>query len=232
MALWATGDIMATGKTYRTRAISALGQTAALWLLFNALADGCNIVLGLIDISILSQIPADTRVGFFDQLPDESGILDITGLARLPIVLVYLVAAFITLKWIYRASCNAHALGRGLESNPPWVVGWYFVPIAMLWKPFEGMSETWRVSQNPEAWKRLALPGVMRLWWGFWLVSMIAGNISFQIARRVETIGGLTASTVFEVLAAAAGIFAGLSLRRIVQRVSTMQTDRMHESVF
>ena len=223
---------MATGKTYTTRPIAALGATAALWLLINALADGVSVVLTLIDLSILSRLPSDVRVGFFDQIPDASGVMDITALGRLPVIIVYLVTAFITLKWIYRASRNAHALGPGLNSNPPWVVGWYFVPIAMLWKPFEGMSETWRVSQDPEAWKRLALPGIMRVWWGFWLVSMLAGNISFQITRRVETIGGITAATAFEALSALAGIVAGLTLRRIVLTVSARQTDKIHTSVF
>ncbi|MDP3802232.1 DUF4328 domain-containing protein [Brevundimonas sp.] len=223
---------MATGKTYTTRPIATLGAAAALWLLINALADGFSVVLTLIDLSILSRLPSDVRVGFFDPIPDASGVLDVTGLGRLPVIIVYLATAFITLKWIYRASRNAHALGRGLDSDPPWVVGWFFVPIAMLWKPFEGMSETWRVSQDPEAWKRVALPGVMRVWWGFWLVSMVAGNISFQITRRVETIGGVTTATAFEALSALAGIVAGLALRHIVLTVSTRQTDKIHTSVF
>lgn len=209
-----------------------LGRTVAVALLVYAVSEAFTIALGVVDVAILAQIDPKTPLGFFDAIPDATGVTEITGLARLLLLVVYLVTAFLTLKWVYRASRNAHAFRRGLPISPPWSVGWFFVPIAFLWKPFAAMSQTWRVSTDPEAWVRASVPSLMRWWWGFWLASILIGNMSFQIARRVPTVGGLTVSTVFEVVSAAAGIAAALALRRLVVRLSALQTNRINTQVF
>ena len=53
--------------------------------------------------------------------------------------IVYLIAGVLILKWIYRANFNAHQLGGGLSMTPGWSIGWYFIPVANLWKPYQGM---------------------------------------------------------------------------------------------
>jgi hypothetical protein len=50
------------------------------------------------------------------------------------------LAAFVLVGvWIYRANANAHALGGDLSVSPGWAVGWFFVPIACLFKPYLAM---------------------------------------------------------------------------------------------
>lgn len=40
---------------------------------------------------------------------------------------------------------NAWAIGGILQPTmtPGWAVGFYFIPIALIWKPFQGMSQIW-----------------------------------------------------------------------------------------
>ena len=49
--------------------------------------------------------------------------------------------------WQHRAHANLRAFARsGLRFTPGWAVGWWFVPIASLWKPFEAVRELWKAS--------------------------------------------------------------------------------------
>lgn len=223
---------MARGKTYTTRAIAALGATVSLWLLINAVSDSLEVMAAGLDLYLMSQIGASVPLDEYGGYPDESGLSLITAGARILMLVVTLVTAFIVLKWIYRANRNAHALGRGLDSNPPWAVGWFFIPVAFLWKPFEAMEETWKVSHRPEGWKSQRTPGLLRLWWGFWLVGTIAGNFSFRTGMGASDVGRLMLSTGLELVSAAAFVVAGLTLRRIVEDVTTAQTHQINTGVF
>ena len=53
--------------------------------------------------------------------------------------------------WIRRANVNADALvASGMEFTPGWAVGWFFVPFANLYKPYQAMAEIYRAS-DPNA---------------------------------------------------------------------------------
>lgn len=223
---------MAKGKTYTTRAISALGATAALWLLINAVSDSLEVMAAALDLYLMSALPGDTPLDEYGAFPDPSGISLVTGGARLVILISTVVTAFIVLKWIYRASRNAHALGRGLDSNPPWAVAWFFIPVASLWKPFEAMAETWKVSRDAESWKRQRTPDLLRWWWGFWLTGSLVGNISFRVSLMAGDVQGLVWATGLELISAAAFVGSGLLLRRIVEDVTRAQTHQMSTGVF
>ena len=223
---------MAKGKTYTTRAISALGTTASLWLLINAVSDSLDVLAAGLDIFLMSKLPGGTLLDEYGGFPDPAGISLVTGGLRIVVLLVTVVTGFIVLKWIYRANRNAHALGRGLESNPPWAVGWFFIPIAFLWKPFEAMAETWKVSRDAENWKRQMTPDLLRWWWGFWLTGALVGNASFRVGLMVGDVQGLSWATGFELVSSAAFVASGLLLRRIVEDVTRAQSHQMNAGVF
>ena len=70
----------------------------------------------------------------------------IVGLLQLPVVLT---TGIVFLMWIHRANRNARGLGaEGMTFTPGWSVGWYFIPIANLWKPFQAMKEIWQASAD------------------------------------------------------------------------------------
>lgn len=218
-----------TTKSYTPRAISALGSSAVLWLAINVAADAVAIVSAGTEVVMLSSMPGQTGLDEWGGFPDPSGMSMWTGLARIPIFLAFLITTVIVLKWMYRANRNAHAFGRGLVSTPPGAVYWYFVPIANLWKPFQAMNETWRVSHDPEGWKRTFVPDLMRWWWGFWLIGTILGNASGRIGWRADDTGALQLATTLEILSSVMMIGAGLSLIGIVRSVSSRQTSLIEQ---
>jgi hypothetical protein len=111
------------------------------------------------------------------------GLLDLFGMVAGPtLILTYLISIFAVCRWIFRAMRNLRlSRARGAHMSPGWVVGWYFVPVFLLWKPLQGMQQIWTASLDP---RRGAAepPGVMGVWWGTWIVGNILSNISFRLA--------------------------------------------------
>jgi hypothetical protein len=74
---------------------------------------------------------------------DFQGIIAILQLVNLVVLIVLFCI------WIYRANSNARQLGAtDMQFSPGWSVGWYFIPIANLWKPYQAMCEIWRASRR------------------------------------------------------------------------------------
>lgn len=213
-----------TARTYAFKPIAALGATTALWLIISAAGDGLNLVLSAADIWVIANR---------DALPPQFlQTWDTIAIAGLLMIAVYAVAVVITARWIYRASANAHAMAGGFQTPPPWAVGWFFIPIANLFKPYKSMSETWRASHSPEAWRKTFAPSVLGQWWACWIVSNIAGNASFRLTMNATDAAGLIAGSACSVVSSVAGIAAALLLRRIVLAITDAQTNRLQTSVF
>ncbi len=103
-------------------------------------------------------------------------------------VLVFIGTGIPFLMWIHRANRNARGLGaEAMQFTPGWSVGWYFIPIACLWKPYQAMKEIWQASQNPGAWSSQPVGSVVGAWWGLWVLSNFLGQISFRLAMRGDT---------------------------------------------
>ncbi|RYY09693.1 MAG: DUF4328 domain-containing protein, partial [Alphaproteobacteria bacterium] len=93
-----------------------------------------------------------TRMGVLLVSPADSTVVRTATL----IVLVTMLGAMVaTGYWIYRVNANAHSFADGLTITPGWNVGWFFVPIANLWKPFEGIKEVWQAGVDPAEWPRV-----------------------------------------------------------------------------
>lgn len=77
--------------------------------------------------------------------------------------IIYIGAAITFLKWVYRSNWNARALGAsGMRFTPGWSIGWYFIPIALIWKPYQAMKEIWKASSNPDHWEGILTPSSLR----------------------------------------------------------------------
>src|SRR5262245_46960413 len=142
------------------------------------------------------------------------------------IIFVTFVATAITFcVWVYRANVNARQLGaQGMLFTPGWAVGWYFIPIAWLWKPYQAMVEIWKASKNPSAWRSDTGSSPLRVWWFCWLVSCIAGYLSTRLWwAATPTIDTLSTISKLNMAADAGQIGSALVLARLVRDISAMQ---------
>ena len=82
--------------------------------------------------------------------------------------LMGLLACLVVPFWIVRVGKNARTFRRNMEVSPWGAVGWAFVPIMGFFKPYQAMSEIWRVSESGASERGEPL---LIWWWGFWILS-------------------------------------------------------------
>ena len=115
----------------------------------------------------------------------EGPFVGLVALFVLPLMIVTLGTGILVLQWIHRANYNARALGATrMEFTPGWAVGWYFIPIASFWKPYQAMKEICRASLRPSRWWEEKAPSLLPLWWGLWLLSSGAAGISWTVSAE------------------------------------------------
>src|SRR3954468_5765243 len=87
------------------------------------------------------------------------------------------------LRWIYRANTNLRVLSsEPMNFTPAWAVGWYFIPIANLFKPYQAMKEIWKVAH-------CGTPNDSRVvgwWWFLWLFSIVLARLSMKLSLRAD----------------------------------------------
>jgi len=97
------------------------------------------------------------------------------------------------LRWIYRANKNLHVLSSDpMTFTPGWSIGWYFIPIAHLFKPYQAMKEIWTVAHK-------GTPGgvsILGWWWFLWIVSNVLGRLTLKLALRAEDTQSYTNSAI------------------------------------
>jgi hypothetical protein len=112
------------------------------------------------------------------------GLIALTGLAYF---VTFIWCAFLWLRLTYRAMRNLHrANAQGLTISPGWAVGWYFIPIAWLWKPLQAVRQIWRSSAAPDRPESVPVPAQIGWWWTFWLVGNFVGYASLRMALAQE----------------------------------------------
>ncbi len=117
---------------------------------------------------------------------------------------------------------NAQTLSTGMEVRPGWAVGWFFIPFASLYKPFQGLDQTWRVSIDPTRWRGLDTPSLLRWWWGFHLTSNIAGSLSNIVGKGEGSV--VLLSTAIAIMSFVAGFIASALAIRMIRRLTAVQT--------
>lgn len=149
--------------------------------------------------------------------PAVTGPESLRALLDLAILASYFLCG-VTLFWIVRVSKNAHAFRPSLKVSPMGAIGWYLVPFASLYKPYEAMSEIWSASVPATTRGKDRL---LNWWWGAFLLSNIVGAIAVRIVRGLPG-AAPTAGILRDVLVlGSAGIFAVL-----VYRLTQMQMSK------
>ena len=125
--------------------------------------------------------------------------------------------------WTYRLTANLRSFGvPGLKHTPGWAVGYFFVPIMSLYRPYQIFREIWQGS-DPAApaapdWRKLPVPPLLGLWWFFWILTNMVGNLS---ARTADT-QGLDHHSI-DLVDNAIGFVSALLALWMVRRVTARQ---------
>lgn len=142
-------------------------------------------------------------------------------LTFLPTVIVFCVC-------INRLSHNVRALGaRNMRFTPGWTVGYFFIPILNLFRPYQAVKEIELASSpkaGPENWHNRQGSGFVGLWWTFWIISSVSDQIASQMASSNDPKvlhDSSWPSAVGSLLTVVAGYFVIRAISRIHQQQET-----------
>jgi Domain of unknown function (DUF4328) len=178
------GEVMANGWQYQ----SAKGLAITLVILFAILLLLVLAISGCL-LSECVMIKNNINAGGDAQLPATGVALAHFAVGSLWFVF-YLITAIVFCVWIYRANCNARALGANdMSITPGWSAGWFFVPFANLVKPFVAVREIWNASDSDP--RDVSASGsaalIVSAWWITWLLSKSASGASFRMSISATT---------------------------------------------
>jgi hypothetical protein len=136
-------------------------------------------------------------------------------------IAVMLACAGLFLTWLYRVVANGPALGgRELRYTPAWAVGWWFVPVANLVRPFQVVAEAWMLSaRDPEGSLGLLLPA----WWGLFILGNVVSRVLVVRSGAADDLTALHSGAIIDAVASVVLIAAALLCVVMVRRLTERQ---------
>ncbi|MDQ3634952.1 MAG: DUF4328 domain-containing protein [Acidobacteriota bacterium] len=151
-------------------------------------------------------------------------IIGILSLIEIPLRIATVV---FFLMWLYHAYKNLSALkAQHLEFSPGWAVGWWFIPLANLVKPFQVVRELWNES-DPEFDEELGFlagdlgaPTIIGFWWATFLISGFLFRISSNLIDNAGNIDTYfpTVLLLGAIINAVAAVLAIIIVKKITEK--------------
>jgi len=155
-----------------------LTRTLQILLKITIVVTAIAIAVGFYDLYSYSTLPSGVEAN--DNMLSSDVVNGIVGIIQ---IVLAIVTGITFLRWIYRSNKNLHALsGESMTFTPGWSVGWYFIPIANLWKPYQVMKEIWNVSHKDSPTNHT----IVCWWWTLWLISNFLGRLAFKLGMRAD----------------------------------------------
>lgn len=142
-------------------------------------------------------------------------------------LLVFVVTVVVFAGWIMQANRNARAMGaRHMTFTPGWSVGWFFIPIANLWKPYQAMSQIFRASADPQRWPGTPVPAILKPWWALWIIYSLFSNYATRMAVGAETPDELANASLLSIVEECLYIALCVVAMRMVAQLCALQIHR------
>jgi uncharacterized protein DUF4328 len=178
------------------------------------------IISGTAQLNTLGQVAAGVKLP--KGAEDESQIREALVLVLHGIVFIGTMVAWLI--WQYRAYANLRLVGsRQTEYTPGWSVGYWFIPIVNLVRPYQITKELSQRSESHNDRDQISESGTPLLggWWASYLLGSMALRVYSGLLDGATSTADLVAATqaglVSHVVMLVSGILAVLVIRRIVR---------------
>lgn len=133
--------------------------------------------------------------------------------------------------WIYRANSNARCLGADdMKYTPGWSVGWFFIPIMNVFKPFMVMKEIWQASTPniKESWQVQTVSALVPAWWALWLLSQFTGQAATRMSFNASSFDQLSNASTVMLVSDIIDIPLSIVILMIIRGIHDNQQHRHH----
>lgn len=173
----------------------------------------------------VAELRGDISLDENAELTGAAALYATVGLAD---ALLTLVTIIVFSMWIHRAAANIVAAGTvGFDYTPGWAVGWFFIPIANLFKPYAAMRQIWNASHGAQGDLLDRPEGLLAIWWGTWLLSNIASNISLRLTFNPASPGEFETGLQIGIFAALINLALYPAAYRLIERITMAQRKRL-----
>lgn len=187
-------------------------------------------VASIISTALEQQFFADAQNGIFVTEEELYRAADASDKRQQIIAIIYIGlfiwSAVLIGRWIMQANKNARSLGvQNMQITPGWAIGWYFIPIANLWKPYQAMKEIWLASLSLSGGKPATLISttVLNWWWFLWLATSAIGQYSSRSRLKADTIHEFTTANFASICSDVLMIVLCFVLLSIVSQINKAQ---------
>jgi len=112
-------------------------------------------------------------------------------------IIIFVLSLIVSARWIYKAAeYNSNLGAADLQYTPGWTVGWFFVPILSLCKPYQAFKQLHQVAVNWRDWQSVSVPSIFPIWWGLWILSNLIGQVLFRTADKLDSIASMQAHSL------------------------------------
>jgi heme/copper-type cytochrome/quinol oxidase subunit 2 len=113
-------------------------------------------------------------------------------------IFVNLVVLILLIIWAWRATKNLQAWDAPLKWRPGWAIAGWFIPIGMLWIPYQVVRDAWRLAPMSEKGPANQQNGTWLFgfltWWGSIVLLRIGGlGEAPDAMRNTQVIAGFGA---------------------------------------
>lgn len=179
------------------------------------------IASDLREISLLQRLQAgdSDTIAEIDRLATENDNRQaVVGWSALAVNLAALVSFFV---WLYLSNKRARAAGaRRMRFSPGWTVGWFFIPIFNLWKPYQAVTDIYEASKDPVRVGTMETSKLLVVWWGLAIVSWLANNAAFRLTFRAETIEEVIRADLFTCISNGLDIIASIAALLLISEIN------------
>jgi hypothetical protein len=220
-------------KTIRYKPISALTNWVQLAFIISAIIAVASIISEFMQADLLIGALHGRYVSMAQAIAndDREAIIGWINLG------IYIVTAIIFLIWVYRANKNLHAFKSPvLRFSPGWAVGWWFIPFANLFRPYQITAEISKAS-NPEldpslnVVLHLPAPAIVGWWWALFLIGNIVTSIAGELMSGANYIQDALNSTYTYVVADNINIIGLIVAILMVRKISQSQDNRYLKAI-
>lgn len=144
-------------------------------------------------------------------------------------LIVMIISSVTFIQWFRRAYYNLGQRIGSLNHSDHWAALAWFFPIISLFRPYhiakEIFSETEEyLERNLANYNETTSDSKIGIWWTFWIISNIIGNIAFRISLNADTLESLQTANIFNCLSDISSITAGILAILVIKEYAKVET--------
>lgn len=208
--------VSAREKEMGLKPLGGLTNSLRVLLFINIAVTVVAIIAGIYEFHTYMNLPPG-----FDLEETLLPVDVVTALLGLVQIVIFIILGITFLRWIHRTNKNLGAVsGQPMRFTPGWSVGWYFIPIANLFKPYQAMKEIWEVSHKYQS----GTSSTLGLWWALWLITTFIDEFVFKSIMGAESATEYGTSSLIYIVSYGIDIMLDIAALMLVTQIGNAYT--------